>query len=210
MSLIFEPGFSTSQVVSGISGRGVGMDAVLSKVKSLGGDIEVASEKGEGCQFLIKLPKRNSVWVERTLAVCSEDRYIAIPLDSVVSIESSKSLSPLILADKTFVPFQGAHWNLVDFQSRSVSPNSLVFSKPYIAFLKFKKRGIALAFEEILGQFDVVVQDFDESLNSQRGYRGVSYLNQEEIAYVLQPDEFISACFDRDSLLDSLSLGEIA
>lgn len=193
MRLIFEPGFSTSQVVSGISGRGVGMDAVLAKVKSLGGDIEIDSKKGAGCEFLITVPKRESVWVEKTLAVRSGSVLISIPLESVVSVESTSELRGSKLARDTVVQFQNRHWKLVNYQAKNLSFDQLS-NRGFVAFLKSRQQGVAFFFDEIIGQFDIVVQKFNTGLRSQQGYRGLGYLNQEEISYVLDPEEFVSQC----------------
>src|SRR5207249_9374392 len=81
LDLIFVPGFSTAQTVSAVSGRGVGMDIVRSRIERVNGSITVSSMPGEGTQFVIRLPL--TLAIIRGLLVTLRDHPYAIPLTAV-------------------------------------------------------------------------------------------------------------------------------
>ncbi|MBE9538696.1 MAG: response regulator [Proteobacteria bacterium] len=83
--LIFHKGFSTASTVSEISGRGVGMDIVLSELREIGGDIEIESTVGEGTRFHIRIPP--NVSVNGALLVSAGERSFAIPLDGLIAVD---------------------------------------------------------------------------------------------------------------------------
>jgi chemotaxis protein histidine kinase CheA/CheY-like chemotaxis protein len=86
IKLIFHTGFSTAAQVSEISGRGVGMDIVLTELKQIGGDIEIETVVGEGTQFHIRIPP--NVSVNGALLVAVGDRSYAIPLDGLIAVDN--------------------------------------------------------------------------------------------------------------------------
>ncbi|PIE37741.1 MAG: hypothetical protein CSA53_05120, partial [Gammaproteobacteria bacterium] len=85
MKMIFHKGFSTAASLSEISGRGVGMDIVLSELQKMGGDIDIDSQVGKGTRFDIRIP--SNVTVNGALMVSSGDDAYAIPLDGLVAVE---------------------------------------------------------------------------------------------------------------------------
>lgn len=85
LRLIFHKGFSTAETVSEISGRGVGMDIVLSELQHIGGDIQIKSVVGEGTTFEVNIP--SSVTVNGALMVTAGDRSYAIPLNGLIAVE---------------------------------------------------------------------------------------------------------------------------
>jgi two-component system chemotaxis sensor kinase CheA len=105
--LIFEPGFSTAETVTGVSGRGVGMDAVQAAVERLRGSIEIASSAGEGSAFTLRLPA-NAITTRLLVIEIGDDRY-GVALDQIVETVrvGSNALIPLgsgtavVLRDKT-------------------------------------------------------------------------------------------------------------
>jgi chemosensory pili system protein ChpA (sensor histidine kinase/response regulator) len=85
LRLIFHRGFSTARSVSQISGRGVGMDIVLSELQQMGGDVEIASEVGKGTTFRIRIP--SNVTVNGALLVTAGEASYAIPLGGLVAVD---------------------------------------------------------------------------------------------------------------------------
>lgn len=82
--LIFAPGFSTADKVSDISGRGVGLDVVLTKIEALGGNVEIETEKDKGSRFIIRLPLTLAI-IQALLVIVGEEKY-AIPLNNIKEI----------------------------------------------------------------------------------------------------------------------------
>ena len=98
--LIFKPGFSTADVVSDLSGRGVGLDVVMRNIESLGGQVSVKSEPGKGSAFSIKLPLTLAI-LEGQLVRVHEDTYV-IPLVSIVEtiVIKKESKNPIAGEEK--------------------------------------------------------------------------------------------------------------
>ena len=91
VNLIFEPGFSTASVVTDVSGRGVGLDVVKSKIHALSGQVFVETKKGQGSRFIIKLPL--TLAIIQALLVKVQKEIFAIPLaniDETTSLETDK------------------------------------------------------------------------------------------------------------------------
>lgn len=91
INLIFHPGFSTAKTITNISGRGVGLDAVMAKINDLGGSLEMKTELHVGTKFVIKLPLTLSIIQALMVRVAKES--FAIPLDvveRVVMIQEKK------------------------------------------------------------------------------------------------------------------------
>ncbi len=103
--LIFHKGFSTAATVSEISGRGVGMDIVLSELQQIGGDVEIESVVGEGTKFHIRIPP--NVSVNGALLVSAGERSYAIPLDGLIAVDyvHVDSFFDAVAEDKTLSLF---------------------------------------------------------------------------------------------------------
>lgn len=80
-SFLFEPGFSTKSNVSDVSGRGVGLDVVKTKIESLGGSIEIKNKQDVGTTFLIRLPLTLAI-IQALMVMVGEEKY-AIPLSAI-------------------------------------------------------------------------------------------------------------------------------
>jgi chemosensory pili system protein ChpA (sensor histidine kinase/response regulator) len=85
VNLIFHKGFSTATQVSEISGRGVGMDIVLSELQQIGGDVKIESKVGQGTTFVVRIP--SNVTVNGALMVTAADSSYAIPLNGLIAVE---------------------------------------------------------------------------------------------------------------------------
>lgn len=105
--LLFAPGFSTAEVISDISGRGVGLDVVKSKISSLGGHVTVYSTPGKGTKFSVQLPLTLSIISAMLIRVGSE-KY-AIPLTSIVETGIIKSKQVRDLHGSQLIPYRETH-----------------------------------------------------------------------------------------------------
>ncbi len=85
IDLLFRPSFSTAEKISDVSGRGVGLDVVKTKIEGLGGDIEVHTELGEGSTFIIRLPLTLAI-IQALMVTLGDEKY-AIPLSTIQTIE---------------------------------------------------------------------------------------------------------------------------
>jgi two-component system chemotaxis sensor kinase CheA len=103
LNLLFLPGFSTAEVVTDLSGRGVGLDVVKSKIASLGGSVDILSEVGKGSKFVIRLPL--TLAIIQALMVFLDDEKYALPLNNISEITTiqAKDISLLQNQEVSFI-----------------------------------------------------------------------------------------------------------
>ena len=159
LRLLARPGFSTAEAVSGVSGRGVGVDVVVTRVRALGGTIEVRSEPGRGTTFVIRVPLTLAI-VRALLASVAGERY-AVPLAYVAetvefdhrSVTAVRDREALVVRDLVIPTIHLRE--LVHNQPRPAPPRS-----PTV-ILEIGDRRAALVVDALVGQQDIVVEPFD-------------------------------------------------
>ncbi len=160
LRVLARPGFSTAEAVSGVSGRGVGVDVAMTRVRALGGSLEVRSELGRGTTFVIRVPLTLAI-VRALLAEAAGERY-AVPLAYVAesvefdprSVTSVRNREALVVRDRV-IPTVHLR-DLVSHQPRPALPGR----RPTV-ILEVGDRRTALVVDALLGQQDIVVEPFD-------------------------------------------------
>jgi two-component system chemotaxis sensor kinase CheA len=193
---IWAPGFSTAEVVSDISGRGVGMDIVKTRISELNGTIEVDSTVGKGTRFIIRLPL--TLAIIRTLLFQLDQGTFAAPIENVreiVSVHDHEILSvqgrdsievrgefiPLVRIDDVF-DWHGTQYHYGHdggFDSDDGSKTSSVL----ILISGSKSMGLVVA--ELKGCQDIVVKSLDENFTDIRGLAGASILGDGSVCLLL-------------------------
>lgn len=187
--LIFAPGFSTRESVSDVSGRGVGMDVVNSRIVELGGSVSLHSEVGAGTRMRLRLPL--TLAVLPSLMVRVADRVFALPLAEV------RELSSL---DVAHVEQVGHRWQLP--LERDVLP--LRFMRGWMANDDTTHPGLivqvlveqqpwGLVVDSVIGREDIVVRPLAKHLRNIPGYSGATVTGRGEVALVLDPQSLIRA-----------------
>ena len=157
--VLARPGFSTAQTVSGVSGRGVGVDVAMTRVRALGGTLEVRTDLGRGSSFLIRVPLTLAI-VRALLTEAAGERY-AVPLAYVAetvefdrrAITAVRDREALVVRDHV-IPTVHLR-DLVSGQSGSHS------ARQPTVILEIGERRTALVVDALLGQQDIVVEPFD-------------------------------------------------
>lgn len=188
---IWNPGFSTAAQVTNISGRGVGMDIVKTRIAELNGTIEVESRLGEGATFTIRLPL--------TLAIISSllfrirDIVFSVPIDDVreivsltpkeiVSIHGKQTFSvrgrylPLVEVDDLF------EWNGVNYKDDQPNPPD---ENVNVVVLQSVGKAVGLRVDELLGGEDIVIKSLSENFVNIRGLSGASILGDGSVSLLL-------------------------
>jgi len=157
--VLARPGFSTAASVSGVSGRGVGVDVAMTRVRALGGTLEVRSELGRGSTFLIRVPLTLAI-VRALLAEAGGERY-AVPLAYVAetvefdrrAVTSVRNREALVVRDQV-IP-------TVHLRDLVSAPSQLHSGRQPTVILEVGERRTALVVDALLGQQDIVVEPFD-------------------------------------------------
>jgi two-component system chemotaxis sensor kinase CheA len=158
LRVLARPGFSTAETVSGVSGRGVGVDVAFTRVRALGGTLEVRSEAGKGTTFLIRVPLTLAI-VRALLADAGGERY-AVPLAYVAetvefdprAVTSVRNREALVVRDLVIPTV-----HLSELVAGAPSASS---RRPTL-ILELGERRTALVVDALVGQQDIVVEPFD-------------------------------------------------
>lgn len=181
-NLIFMQGFSTSEKVTDISGRGVGMDVVKTKISNLGGTVEVVSEKGKGTAFIIRLPLTLSII--QALLVKVSDETFAISLgfiDRVININVNEikltNNKEVILYRDKIIP--------IIRLSEKLNLKSVESNNKYIVIVKTGEKTVGLLVDELLGQQEIVIKPVGKLLQNLKEYVGATILGDGLVTLIL-------------------------
>ncbi|MGE5353318.1 MAG: chemotaxis protein CheA [Acidobacteriota bacterium] len=191
-NLIFIPGFSTTEVVSNISGRGVGMDVVKTNVTKLRGLINIESEVDRGTKIIIKLPL--TLAIIQGLLVKVDSETVVIPLNSVVEVvrvsnEEIKTINqnevirirdsvlPLIRIDKLLYD---------DSQTAEES------KWQYVVVVGIAEKRFGLRVDELVGQKEVVIKSLGNYLGNIQGIAGSTIMGDGKVVMIIDVGELIN------------------
>lgn len=183
--LIFLPGFSTADVVSDVSGRGVGMDVVKRNIRELGGNIEVTTREGEGSQFKIKLPLTLAI-IDGQLARV-EDQTFIVPLLTVIeslqveadAISTIANQVELYRFRDNFIPIVRLA-NIFGFADKSAP-----LTKGLLIVVDGEGTKVGLFVDELMGQQQVVIKGLEANYRSIMGISGATILGDGRVALIL-------------------------
>lgn len=180
--LIFHPGFSTAEKVTNISGRGVGMDAVQSKIANLGGTIELWSRPNKGTRFTIKLPLTLSIIQALMVRVGTET--FAIPLDLVERVVIIKEEEVIQTVSQEVYRFQEDLIPIIRTdQLLGIEGNSV--GKKFAIIVNSEQQYYGLLADELVGQQEIVIKKIDPLLQQLDRYQGATILGNGSIALIL-------------------------
>src|SRR5215218_7918469 len=157
--VLARPGFSTAQAVSGVSGRGVGVDVVMTRVRALGGTLEVRTELGRGTTFLIRVPLTLAI-VRALLAEAGGERY-AVPLAYVAETVEFDRRAVTSVRDREALLVREQVIPTVHLRDLIDSGAASHLAKQPTVILEIGERRTALVVDALLGQHDIVVEPFD-------------------------------------------------
>ncbi|WP_440109938.1 Hpt domain-containing protein [Acidovorax sp. BL-A-41-H1] len=187
-NLIFMPGFSTATEVTGLAGRGIGMDVVRAEINALGGRIETSTEAGKGAAFRMVLPLTTAV--TQVVMLRAGDLAIGVPAN-VVEIVRRTSAADLEEAYSTGYFDDGMEklpffWSgaLLQASARSNEPGGK--TRPVVIFRSAAQR-IAMHVDEVLGNQEVVVKNLGPQLSRLPGLAGMSVLASGAVVLIYNP-----------------------
>ncbi|MBX4147542.1 chemotaxis protein CheA [Paenibacillus lautus] len=189
--LLFAPGFSTAEKISDVSGRGVGLDVVKSKIVALGGNVTIYSTPGKGTNFSVQLPLTLSIIAAMLIRMGSE-KY-AIPLSSIVEtgiikrgqikhvhgsrmIQFRESLIPVISLSRLF--------EVPDFDEEMEEETEIVV-------IRKGDRLAALTIDDFIGQSEIVIKNLGKYLPAIQGVSGATILGDGQVALIIDANAFI-------------------
>lgn len=184
-NLIFMPGFSTKSEISDISGRGVGMDVVKTRINQMSGSVEIDSVEGEGSKIIIKVPL--TLAIMPTLMVKLNDRPFALPLTSVVEIldldlnrtNVVEGQLVIVVRDHALPLFYLRDW-LVDRQRVETSKTD-----GHVVVVNVSGRKVGFVVDHLIGQEEVVIKALGAKLQGVDGLSGATITGDGKIALII-------------------------
>lgn len=185
ISLIMEPGFSTAEVVSDVSGRGVGLDVVKRNINNLGGNVDIESELGKGTTFTIRLPLTLAILDGQLIKVANET-YV-LPLVSIIeSVPLSMAETSRIAGDMLVYKLHDDYIPIIDLQKEFEIKHETGFSNDgLLAIVEGENRKIAVRIDELLGQQQVVIKSLESHYKSIQGVSGATILGDGRVSLIL-------------------------
>lgn len=185
LHLVFLPGFSTKQQVTDISGRGVGMDVVQSRIRELSGQIQIQSELGRGSRFLIRVPLTLAI-LPTLLVQAGQDVY-ALPLARVMEVLHAPATSLGWFDGRAVLDRKSHTLALVDLRrwlDVPPAPSQLLT----IVVLQVGEARFGLVVDQVRGREEVVIKPLPKALRGLRGYAGATLIGDGRMALILDVD----------------------
>ncbi len=184
VELLFHPGFSTAKQVSEISGRGVGLDVVKSKVESLSGEVTVKTKLGEGSTWVIRLPLTLAI-IQALMVIVGDEKY-AIPLDSIQSIEDVSPSDLKLVENKEVINLRGSVTPIVRLNSVLDTESTKSPDEDMVVVITRKgDQQMGLVIDELMGQQEIVIKPLGKYTNKCKLISGATILGDGEIALIL-------------------------
>ncbi|MDY6795625.1 MAG: chemotaxis protein CheA [Actinomycetota bacterium] len=184
------PGFSSAEEVSGVSGRGVGLDVVKAKVESLGGMLLMQSKLGEGTMFAMKLPL--TLAIIQALLVKVQGEIYAIPLGVVAETAVISQHEIKYVSNQEVIFLRNETIPLLRL-SRILEAHEENGSGSFpVVVVEVMVKSVAIAVDELMGQQEIVITSLDRFLKGIRGFGGATILGTGDVALILDIPTLIS------------------
>ena len=185
--LIFEPGFSTSELVTDVSGRGVGMDVVRKRVQEMRGSIKISTEKDRFTRFTINLPLSLSI-IDGLLTSVGES-YFVIPSSVIRKIYTvkrellKKEFRQVVELDGLQLPYINMH---EEFENDNHVPE-----EQFVVIVSYENQLFGLVVDEVVREYQAVIKPLGRILKGQDVFSGASILGTGQLALVIDTNKMI-------------------
>jgi len=190
IDLLFLPSFSTAKKVTDVSGRGVGLDVVKSKIESLSGEVEVKTQLGVGSTWTIRLPLTLAI-IQALMVVVGGEKY-AISLGSIQTIEDISPSEIKLVQNKEVINLRGTVLPLIrmsevlDIESTRKPEENLV-----VVIVKKGDKMAGLVIDDLIGQQEIVIKSLGKYIKQCKFISGATILGDGEIALILDANALI-------------------
>ena len=190
IALLFKPSFSTADKVTDVSGRGVGLDVVKSKIEGLGGDIECKTVRGEGSTFTIRLPLTLAI-ITALMVELGDEKY-AIPLGSIQTIEDIPCSDIKYVQSNEVINLRGTVIPLIrldsilDVEPRAEQPESLT-----VVIVAKGEKLAGLVVDNLIGQQEIVIKSIGKYINNNKIISGATILGDGEVALIIDANTLV-------------------
>jgi len=190
IDLLFHAGFSTAAVVSDVSGRGVGLDVVKSKIEALSGEVEVKSIRGEGSTWSVRLPLTLAI-IQALMVTVGGEKY-AISLGSIQTIEDIGQEDIKLVQNSEVINLRGTVIPIIrmneilDNESTKSPEDGMV-----VVIVKKGDKMAGLIVDELMGQQEIVIKSLGKYISKCKFISGATILGDGEVALILDANVLI-------------------
>ena len=190
IDLLFKPSFSTSDKITDVSGRGVGLDVVKSKIEALGGDVEVKTKYGEGSTFSIRLPLTLAI-IQALMVKLGDEKY-AISLGSIETIEDVPVGDIKYVHAKEVINLRGSVIPLIRLRDILDVPGEAEETDTIIVVIVRKGDKLAgLVVDSLIGQMEIVIKSLGKYININRMISGATILGDGSVALIIDANTLV-------------------
>jgi len=193
IELIFTPGFSTAEVISDVSGRGVGMDVVKKNITRLKGVFDVYTEPGAGTKFTIKLPLTLAI-IQALLVRVAQELY-AIPLDSVIESQRIEIADVRTVHGNEVITLRGQVVPLVRVAEFFQLGGQRDPDKVMIVIVGLQGRQVGLVVDSFQGEQEIVIKPLSDVVGRIPGISGATILGNGSISLIIDVHSLVSEAY---------------
>ena len=190
VNLLFNAGFSTAKEITDVSGRGVGLDVVKSKIEALSGEVEVRTKLGEGSSWIVRLPLTLAI-IQALMVVVGGEKY-ALSLASIQTIENITTDEIKLVQNSEVINLRGMVIPLIrlsnelDIESEKGENEDLI-----VVIVKKGDKLAGLVVDELIGQQEIVIKSLGKYINKVKFISGATILGDGEVALIIDANALI-------------------
>lgn len=191
IDLLFQPSFSTADKITDVSGRGVGLDVVKTKIEALGGSISAKTVAGEGSTFSIQLPLTLAI-IQALMVEVRGEKY-AIPLGNINGIEDITREDICFVQSKEVIHLRGSVIPIIRLdkvldceETEEAETDSLI-----VVVIKKGEQQMGLVVDDLLGQQETVIKSMGSHITNDKLFSGATILGDGEVALILDTNTLI-------------------
>lgn len=182
--LIFEPGFSTAEAVTDVSGRGVGMDVVRRNIESINGSIDIESQHGIGSTIIIRLPL--TLAILDGMCVSVGDQTFIIPLTNIAESMQADPSQIGTMGNKQLLRVRDHYWPIISlFEEMNLKPRYTEITDAVLVLIESSQRRFALLVDSLDGQQQVVIKSLEQHYRRVDNVAGATIMGDGSVALIL-------------------------
>ncbi len=190
VDLLFKPGFSTSEKITDVSGRGVGLDVVKSKITSLKGTVETKTSLGKGSKFIIRLPMTLTI-IQALMVKIGSEKY-AIPLNTIQTIEDVKKTDIQYVQNKDVILLRDLVIPIINLAEILEVPDSKNDDDSLtVVIVRKGDTSAGFVVDTLIGQQEIVIRSLGKYLSDIKNITGATILGDGEVALILDTNTLV-------------------
>ena len=188
INLLFKAGFSTVDKVTDLSGRGVGLDVVKSKIEAINGTVEVVSNLGQGSKFVIRLPLTLAI-IQALMVNLNQEKF-AIPLNNIKEITTIETVKITMVQDQEVVLYRNKTLPIIRMKEvLDIEHEHETLDELIVVIVKKGDVEAGLVVDSLIGQQEIVIKSLGKYLTGIKAIAGATILGNGSVALIVDPNQ---------------------